>query len=103
MLAFWHWLVFWAGCSAGAAYGHFVPNDFWAGIGSDIGEYSVAAAILGGSAGYYRKHRCHALTRRGRKCRWIGRHVVDGTPWCDRHHEKARSAARAAGQDPKGA
>lgn len=54
---------------------------FWSGFGSDLGEL----AIVGGLAAMVRKHNCH---RDG--CWRIGRHVVDGTPWCNRHHGAAR-------------
>ena len=54
---------------------------FWSGVGSDISELAVVGAVLGA----YRRHNCH---RPG--CWRIGRHVVDGTPWCDHHHQDAR-------------
>ena len=34
-----------------------------------------------------RKHNCHE-----RRCWRVGRHAVDGTPWCNRHHQAARAA-----------
>ena len=54
---------------------------FWSGFGSDLGEVALVGAVLGG----YRKHNCHQ-----RRCWRIGRHVVDGTPWCNKHHQAAR-------------
>lgn len=59
------------------------PNyNFFSGSGSDISELAIVGAVVGG----YRKHNCHQS-----RCWRIGRHVVDGTPWCDRHHEAART------------
>ena len=55
---------------------------WWSGAGSDLGEL----AIVGGLLALVRKHACHEP-----RCWRIGRHVVDGSPWCDRHHGKARS------------
>ena len=54
---------------------------FWSGVGSDISELAIVGAVLGA----YRKHNCHA-----KGCWRVGRHSVDGTPWCDRHHQAAR-------------
>ena len=53
----------------------------WSGAGSDIGEL----ALLGAVGGMYHKHNCHQP-----RCWRIGRHVVDGTPWCNLHHGPAR-------------
>jgi len=64
---------------SGAHYG------FWSGAGSDISEL----AILGFVYGMVRKHNCHS-----RGCWRIGRHLVDGTPWCNRHHETAREVTK---------
>ncbi len=78
-----HWLAYETGSenTAGAP-----PNyNFWSGFGSDLGEATLVAAVLG----IYHKHNCHQ-----KRCLWIGRHLVDGTPWCNRHHEEARSAQR---------
>jgi hypothetical protein len=55
---------------------------FWSGAGSDIGEL----AIIGGMVTLVHKHNCHQ-----RQCWRVGRHIVDGTPWCNRHHGAARS------------
>jgi hypothetical protein len=60
---------------------------FWSGFGSDISELAIVGAVLGG----YRKHNCHA-----KGCWRIGRHVVDGTPWCNRHHQAARDSGNEA-------
>lgn len=58
---------------------------WWSGSGADLGEL----AIIGGMIGAYHKHNCHA-----KGCWRVGRHTVDGTPWCNRHHEAARNAGR---------
>lgn len=55
---------------------------FWSGFGSDISELAIVGAVVGG----YKKHNCHQ-----RRCWRIGRHVVDGSPYCDRHHQAART------------
>lgn len=55
---------------------------WWSGAGSDLGEL----AIVGGLLALVRKHTCHQP-----RCWRIGRHVVEGSPWCDRHHGDARS------------
>ena len=44
--------------------------------------------LLGTVAGMWHKVNCHE-----RRCPRIGRHTVDGTPWCKRHQGKAREAA----------
>jgi hypothetical protein len=56
----------------------------WSGVGSDVAELAIVGAVYGA----YRKHNCHQAG-----CLRIGRHLVDGTPWCNRHHQKARVAA----------
>lgn len=76
------WLLHFLGVDneAGHAYA------FWSGFGSDLGEVALLGAVLG----MFKRHNCH---RDG--CWRIGRHVVDGTPWCDRHHEAARGESGA--------
>lgn len=73
-----HWLLHVLGVDdvSGRWYG------FWSGAGSDIGELALIGAVLG----MFRKHNCHQ-----RRCWRVGRHIVNGTPWCNRHHEQARS------------
>jgi hypothetical protein len=56
----------------------------WSGILSDVGELALIGAVYG----LLRKHNCHQ-----QGCLRIGRHLVDGTPWCNKHHQKARAAA----------
>ena len=74
-----HWLAVHTGTlnEPGGYYG------FWSGFGSDLGEVTLLAAVLG----VYHRHNCHT-----KGCWRIGRHVVAGTPWCNRHHAGARQA-----------
>jgi len=51
---------------------------FWSGAGADLGYM----AIFGG---FWHKHNCHQA-----RCWRLSRHVVDGTPWCNKHHEEVR-------------
>jgi hypothetical protein len=81
-----HWLVHFIGVDYGAPYGHVIIYNFWSGIGSDLSEITLAGLIYGA----WRKHSCHT-----KGCWRIGRHQVDGTPWCNKHH----GAARAKGRD----
>jgi hypothetical protein len=57
------------------------PYAFWSGFGGSIPDF----LILGGLITMYRKHNCH-----DKGCWRIGKHTVDGTPWCSRHHQAAR-------------
>lgn len=58
------------------------PNyDFWSGAGSDLTEVT----LLGAVAGWWHKVNCHQ-----EGCWRIGRHLVDGTPYCNTHHQQAR-------------
>jgi hypothetical protein len=77
-----HWLESFLGMTnlSAPAYG------FWSGFGSDIAEF----AILGGVIQMYRRHNCHT-----KGCWRVGRHLVEGTPWCNLHHQAARAAAPA--------
>ena len=76
-----HWLAVHTGTlnEPGPYYG------FWSGFGSDLGE----VALLGAVAGAYHKHACHQA-----RCWRVGRHTVDGTPWCNHHHEQARAEGK---------
>jgi hypothetical protein len=80
-----HWLAVHTGTvdEGGPYYG------FWSGFGSDLGEVTLIGAVLG----TYYKHNCH---RRG--CWRVGRHMVDGTPWCNRHHQAARDKTESEGK-----
>ena len=77
------WLLHWLAVHTGSSNTPGAPPNynFWSGIGSDIGE----VAIIGGMITMVRKHNCHQA-----RCWRVGRHVVDGTPWCNRHHQAAR-------------
>jgi hypothetical protein len=74
----WHWiqLLWWPETGQGYA--------FTSSIGSDLGELAIFGAIYGA----WRKHSCHTP-----HCWRIGRHIVNGTPWCNKHHERARKDA----------
>jgi hypothetical protein len=78
-----HWLAVHTGTSNEASPYY----AFWSGFGSDLGEVTLLAAI----AGMYAKHNCHS-----KHCWRVGKHVVDGTPWCNRHHRAARAVVAAA-------
>lgn len=64
-----HTLAHWAGIDTQQSYFY----DFWSGIATQL-------SVLVGLVGLYHKHNCHA-----RRCPRIGKHAVDGTPWCSRH------------------
>ena len=74
---FQHWLAIHTGTinEPGPYYG------FFSGFGSDLGEVTLIAALLA----VFRKHNCHV-----KGCWRIGKHSVDGSPWCSKHHMKAR-------------
>lgn len=52
---------------------------FWSGVGSDISELAIVAAVIAG----YRKHNCHV-----KGCWRLGKHAVRNTPYvvCAKHH-----------------
>lgn len=79
-----HWLMHAFGLDnlAGPVYG------FWSGAGSDISELAIVGAVLG----MFKRHNCHQ-----RRCWRIGRHAVNGSPWCDRHHQEARGGGSGDG------
>jgi hypothetical protein len=66
------------GADYGAPYGHWLWGNFWSGFAPNL-------AILGAAGGAYNKHNCHVP-----RCWRIGRHHVNGTPWCNKHHGAAR-------------
>ena len=45
-------------------------------------------SLLGTVISLYHLHNCHQDG-----CWRLGKHKVDGSPWCSRHHESARAAA----------
>lgn len=75
------WLYHFLGLSGSGPY-----YAFWSAAGSDISELAIPVALYG----LLRKHNCHS-----KGCWRIGRHMVGGTPWCDRHHRAARSESEA--------
>jgi hypothetical protein len=75
------WLLHWLAIHTGTVNEGGPYYGFWSGFGSDLGEIALIGAVLG----MVRRHKCHQA-----RCWRIGRHTVDGTPWCDRHHEAAR-------------
>ena len=85
-LAWRHGLQHWVAIHTGTDNEPGPDYGFFSGIGSDLGEITLLAAILG----VYHRHQCHT----GR-CWRIGRHVVSGTPFCNRHH---RRRPRCAGR-----
>jgi len=56
--------------------------DFTSGIGPML---LTAAGMTTLVSGLWHGHNCHAPG-----CWRIGRHRIDGTPWCNRHHRQAR-------------
>lgn len=85
-----HFLIHLFGVDYGVSYGHVVAYNFWSGFGSDLTEFALIGALIG----VYRKHNCH-----DKGCWRVGRHIVDGTPWCNKHHEAARCAVTAKTSD----
>jgi hypothetical protein len=75
------WLLHWLAVHTGTVNEPGPYYGFWSGFGSDLGEVALLGAVLGA----YRKHNCHEP-----RCWRMGRHIVDGTPWCNRHHQAAR-------------
>jgi len=57
--------------------------NFWSGIGSDIGEFAIAGALVRHTIVVYKTHECHVDS-----CHRIGLHPVAGTPYvtCRQHH-----------------
>lgn len=75
-------LLIWLGITNASGHAYLA----WSGVGSDVSELAILGAVFGG----YRKHNCHEP-----HCWRIGRHLVDGTPWCDLHHQAARTESEA--------
>jgi hypothetical protein len=75
------WLLHWLAVHTGTIDEPGPYYGFWSGFGSDLGELALLAAV----ATFWRKHNCHQS-----RCWRLGRHTVDGTPWCNRHHGQAR-------------
>ena len=79
----WHAVQHWLAVHTGSSNEPGSPPNynFWSGFGSDLGEVTIVGALLA----VYRRHVCHE-----HRCWRISRHVVDGSPWCNKHHGKAR-------------
>ena len=76
--------------SGGVSYGKFderIYTELTSDHPIDLCRYQVASCYMGRECWRGSKHNCH-----DKGCWRIGRHTVDGTPWCDRHHHKARNA-----------
>jgi|SRR5215472_737170 len=94
MLTLLHFLVHWTGSDYGYPYGHFEPYDALSGI--------AGLSLVGLMYHKFRALNCHQY-----RCWRIGRHHVDGSVWCNRHHIQAREAAAGpvragAGSNPAG-
>lgn len=76
------WLLHWLSVHTGTANEASPYYAFFSGFGSDLSEFAILGAILGA----YHKHNCHV-----KGCWRIGKHTVDGTPFCSRHHQAARN------------
>lgn len=48
--------------------------DWWSGFGTQIAPICLAIA-------WYRHNNCHR-----RRCPRLGKHQLDGTPYCTKHH-----------------
>ena len=73
------WLVGWWAWNPmhGAGY------QFWSGIGSDLGELTIVAAIATPAIMFYRRNNCHV--KRCWRLQWH-RHPETGHPVCHHHH-----------------
>jgi hypothetical protein len=56
--------------------------DFTSGIGPMLLTAAGMSTLI---SGLWHAHNCHEPS-----CWRIGRHKIDGTPWCNLHHEHAR-------------
>lgn len=55
--------------------------DFWSGFATQLPKpWEVVIGAL-----WLRHQNCHV-----KGCWRLGKHAVDGTPWCSKHHENAR-------------
>jgi hypothetical protein len=89
VVVYWGPIRFWIAYHTGSLNTSGAPPNynFWSGFGSDLTEVTLLGAI----AGFYWKHNCHH--EKGWLpwgCWRIGKHLVDGTPWCNKHHEALR-------------
>jgi hypothetical protein len=88
---------------AGHPYGDRAALGLWPVPQGTPWEYQLWSGVLpaltvvtlvGSAASLYRVHNCHAS-----RCWRLGKHKVDGTPWCNLHHEDAREQASATLND----
>lgn len=85
-MSIWGWVIHVTGADYGLVPGRWSYYGFWSGIGSDFGELTVLAAVLG----LFRRHNCHV-----RGCWRLGRHLLAdeaaGVEYrvCARHHPRA--------------
>lgn len=63
----------------------------WYGFHSGLGGAAYVSLVPFGLLLWWH-HTCHAP-----RCLWPGRHTVDGTRWCNRHHLDARRNLAATG------
>jgi hypothetical protein len=75
-----HWLALHTGILNGGPDRYY---NFWSGIGSDLGEATLASAVGIGVYTGIRKVNCHT-----KGCWRIGHHALEGTPYilCRHHH-----------------
>jgi hypothetical protein len=57
--------------------------NFWSGIGSDIGEFTIVGGLLTIVLGFWHQHNCHYTG-----CPWLCWHAdpETGHPVCKKHH-----------------
>lgn len=60
-----------------------VGYNFWSGIGSDVGELTLATSVVFAIVMAYRRHNCHV--QRCWRLQWHV-HPDHGHPVCKRHH-----------------
>jgi hypothetical protein len=69
---------------------HGLGYQFWSGIGSDFGEYTVAASVIGTAALTWKHINCEHP-----KCPRPGhRHPDHGRPVCRRHYSSTEADPR---------
>lgn len=77
-MALVRFLIHFFGCDYGAAYGQWVPYDFWSGVS---GSFLVGVVVFGST--WYFSHTCHDSVR----ClRWGKYQAAGGTFKLCRHH-----------------
>jgi hypothetical protein len=80
---FVHWVIHFFGCDYGAAYGVWVPYDFWSGVS---GSFLVGVTVF--TVTWYVHRTCHDSW----KCWRIGRYQAAGGTFklCRHHHPDMR-------------